>query len=817
MPISRDLLQQLSVKTAANKTAAKQTGVGTLPRSIHRLPGLREWVSVESIALAPVPVKRSNGWVIVSLVAVPTKLEDGSEGLFAPWAAVAWSWPEKQVVQKIDLRRREDTASLRNPRTITAQPADSKVVLEPRSRTLRENSLFQALDAFLAASPDLTMSALARYYAGLLPAAVYPYYWALVPESREWLRPNVTAVALAPIKNSQRFAGSDYTNAILMSSANPELPKLGKQITKPSTNRWEHPIDLTKQIGPWLGKCLTLAESSVLENVSDLQALESRWHLPGFRLAVVGEFNRGKSTLVNRLLRRFIVPVDTRSTTAIPTSIVAGPKDRMEVNFSKKRREVRSLKESSWRDLLATDLTANEREVFAEVQLTVDDLWLRSLDVELIDTPGTGDLDRGRTSLVFELLSQSDAAVFVVSALAPFSRTEAAFLSQEVVGRRIDRILIVVSHLDTIAEAQRARMLNYIQEQVAAVSDSISVLPLHPVDGSTTETEVLDMVRAHIAAMVSRGDRRAWRSQQVAQQLVDHLSSLIKTSESAIAAARMNPAERQRALQQVQAEIRKAELQWQRIRHELDQHCQQGYQQLRENILNAKTDLIDALSLELSKTSNPKFWWERELPFRLRREFRALGRRLEDFCVKAIARDFEWLRSEVSRTFNTQVSRKAPTGSSQPLELNHNLQPLELVDLQRYRLLTRIGQSATFVCGSIFGGGPVGGVVAGSGALYLSERLMNEKLEKQRQLIAQELEPSIDRALDQYSQVVSEHLQRLYRQISEDMKHQQAVWQSAKSTALQERAAVGSVETTWQQTIKEALALKTEIITALQQ
>ncbi|MGH2415671.1 MAG: dynamin family protein, partial [Microcystaceae cyanobacterium] len=375
-----------------------------------------------------------------------------------------------------------------------------------------------------------------------------------------------------------------------------------------------------------------LAESSKLENiVSELQALETRWHLPGFQLAVVGEFNRGKSTLINRLLGRSLVPVGTLSTTAIPTFITPGADECMEVRFSKKHSEVRSLQEASWSDLLGT--ASGESEMVTQVQLTVDDPWLRSLDVELIDAPGIGDLNGHHTSLVFDLLSQCDAAILVVSANSPFGMGEGAFLKQEMMGRHIERILVVVSHLDTIAQEDRARVLTHIRRRVTEVSEKITILPLHPVD-HTTEAVVLNAVRTQIATMVSKGERKAWRSQQVAGQLADHLSQMSQIGEAAIATARMNPVEREKALQQAQAEVQKAELRWQKIRRELDKRCQQCYQLLKEKILSAKTELLEVLAFELSRTSNPKLWWERELPFRLRREFPSLSRKSEDLFLK---------------------------------------------------------------------------------------------------------------------------------------------------------------------------------------
>jgi hypothetical protein len=122
MATDQESPQQLSVEPDA-----KLGGVEELLSNINCTPGLREWVTPESVALAPIPVKREDSWGIMSLLAVPTQLENGSKGFLAPWGAVEWNWTEKKVTQMIDLRLRDETASLRGSKTISALPADKRL------------------------------------------------------------------------------------------------------------------------------------------------------------------------------------------------------------------------------------------------------------------------------------------------------------------------------------------------------------------------------------------------------------------------------------------------------------------------------------------------------------------------------------------------------------------------------------------------------------------------------------------------------------------------------------------------------------------
>jgi len=803
MATDQESPQQLSVEPDA-----KLGGVEELLSNINCTPGLREWVTPESVALAPIPVKREDSWGIMSLLAVPTQLENGSKGFLAPWGAVEWNWTEKKVTQMIDLRLRDETASLRGSKTISALPADKKITLEPMDSTHREKALFHALNELLSTPPSTQtdLTPLAEHYAGILPSEVYPYYWVLNSASKDWLHHSVSAAALTSTQQIGEELIQDTTAKKKEQHGTQQSLPTPPQLLKP-------PSDLTKQIGPWLRRSLALAESSSREVASELQALDARWRLPGFRLAFVGEFSRGKSSLLNSLLGRSLLPVGALPTTATLTSIVAGPEDRMEVRFSKDNQEVRSLEKSSWKDLLAIDRAGNDNELSAEVQLTLNHPWLRSLDVELIDTPGAGDLSGHRAAVLFDLLSQCDATVLLVSAAMPFSMTEASFLTQEVIGRHIPCILVVVSKLDTLPEQERPKILNVIRDRVAQISTAIPVLPLHPVDTTATAQETLEAVRAQIEAMVARSDRRAWRSRQVAEQIADHLDHLMEIGSTAIAAIRMSAAERQKALEKAQAETSKVELEWERIRLELDKRRLQLDQKLQLDITVAKTELLETLSLELRKTPDPKSWWERDLPFRMRRELIALGRKSETYILTAIARDFEWLQTEVARIFGTKLARQA-ADSQETTEIASDLRELQLSDMKLYRLLTRIGSGAAMASMSLIGG-PVG-IAASVTVGILVDQLLTQSLEKQRHLLAQELTPSVDRGIEEYCSGVSDRLRQLYHQLIEQMTQGQTAWRTAKDAALK-TAGSESNEKACQQIIDQASALRKDIYTALKQ
>lgn len=591
-----------------------------------------------------------------------------------------------------------------------------------------------------------------------------------------------------------------------------------------STNR---PIDLSDRIEAWLRATLSMAEAFALsEIVEELKKLSTRQQMPGFQLAFVGEFSRGKSTLINRLLAEPLLPVGDLPTTATITSLVAGSMQGMEVFFADGQHDSRPLEESSWDDLIADDQPEQAEKVIARVRLTVDNAWLRELDAEMIDTPGINDLSNYRAALVSETLSESDAAVLLVSAIFPLSLTEAAFLQQQVLGRHIPQVIVVVSMLDKVPASQQGAAFKAACERVGHVSSLIQVYPAHPLTEGTTEADILEAVRLRIADMVAQSDRRAWRSQQAAATLVGYLGQLIEASHTAIEAAQLDSAARLEASRKAQERLQTAELQWEKLGQDFEERRLQLDTLLREQLLAAQNTLVEAATDDLNKAPDPKIWWERDFPLRLRNTFFTLAHDYENRVLTALARDVQWLQQEVTRQFGIRSGMSAPL-PDRPAEIPVDARSLELTDIERQKLFVRLGTSAAALVGYLLlapiGGAlsvakamtdlfNVGGAVLGSEAVNIAASpWFNRKTEAQRKLLSGEISRTVERGMQEYTLRLSIRLRDLYSQVIQDMKREQTSWLGARKQALLSAGPV-SPALPWTQLLDEASQLQAEIL-----
>jgi GTP-binding protein EngB required for normal cell division len=173
-----------------------------------------------------------------------------------------------------------------------------------------------------------------------------------------------------------------------------------------------------------------LNELAVLGTERDreqLTALLDRLDAERLRVLVAGEAKRGKSTLVNALLGRELLPSGVTPLTAVTTTVRYGDDERAEVRFLDGHEEKYPL--AALPDLVTERGNPGNWRRIAGVTVYVTAPVLAG-GVELVDTPGTGSVFEWDTRTAHEALRSMDAAVFVLTADPPVSASERDLLDK---------------------------------------------------------------------------------------------------------------------------------------------------------------------------------------------------------------------------------------------------------------------------------------------------------------------------------------------------------------------------------------------------
>ncbi|MCL6634206.1 MAG: dynamin family protein [Peptococcaceae bacterium] len=178
-----------------------------------------------------------------------------------------------------------------------------------------------------------------------------------------------------------------------------------------------------------------------------------------FNLVVLGEFKRGKTTFLNALLGAEILPTAVVPLTSIVTVIQYGESLKSRVLFLNGEEKEVSL------DEVACYVTEegnpkNEKKVKL-VQLEYPSPYLKE-GVLLIDTPGVGSIYQNNTDETYSYLPKVDAAIFMLSADQPLSRSECGFLKE--IKHYSVRTFFILNKIDYLEEKDRPRALDFARK-----------------------------------------------------------------------------------------------------------------------------------------------------------------------------------------------------------------------------------------------------------------------------------------------------------------------------------------------------------------
>ncbi len=215
-------------------------------------------------------------------------------------------------------------------------------------------------------------------------------------------------------------------------------------------------------------------------------------------VAVVGRVSSGKSSLLNALLERALLPVGVVPVTAVTTRLLADAEPALELDYLDGRHEQRPLDELARH--ISEQGNPGNRERLAEVRVGLGALpW--AAQAVFTDTPGLGALQGHARAAALDYLPRSDLGLLLIDASATLTELERDLAQAVLDSGATLRVLLTKSDL-VDAEAVREQCTYLAQALGAALGTSLSVQALSSVPAQ-------------------RGALRAWREQILQPLLTD--------------------------------------------------------------------------------------------------------------------------------------------------------------------------------------------------------------------------------------------------------------------------------------------------------
>jgi GTP-binding protein EngB required for normal cell division len=203
-----------------------------------------------------------------------------------------------------------------------------------------------------------------------------------------------------------------------------------------------------------------LAEELGAEPVAEeARELAARVSAGRFYVACVGQFKRGKSTLLNALVGHAVLPTGFVPVTAVPTVIRFGDELHARVR----------MRDGYWRDVAMSDLKEYvTEELNPENKKAVDGAEafvpspLLSSGMCFVDTPGLGSVFTGNSATTQAFIPHIDAALVVVGADPPIAGEELALV--EALGTQVQDLILVINKADRTNDPERAAAVKFTRE-----------------------------------------------------------------------------------------------------------------------------------------------------------------------------------------------------------------------------------------------------------------------------------------------------------------------------------------------------------------
>ena len=170
-----------------------------------------------------------------------------------------------------------------------------------------------------------------------------------------------------------------------------------------------------------------------------------------FFVACVGQFKRGKSTLLNALVGQAILPAGVLPVTSFPTILRYGTSLGARLRLAASG--LKDIPANEVEEYISESKNPENRKVVEALEIFVPCPLLAS-GMCLVDTPGLGSVFAGNTKATRDFIPQMDAILFVLGADPPISGEEIA-LAENVAGQTRE-ILFVLNKADRVSEEDRS-------------------------------------------------------------------------------------------------------------------------------------------------------------------------------------------------------------------------------------------------------------------------------------------------------------------------------------------------------------------------
>ncbi|MCM1110440.1 MAG: dynamin family protein [Clostridium sp.] len=517
-----------------------------------------------------------------------------------------------------------------------------------------------------------------------------------------------------------------------------------------------------------------------------------------FSIAVVGEFNRGKSSMINRLVDREALPLGMLPTTTMLTRVRYGsPEKLIVVNKDGRKVADTTLSLAAWEPFKTAEGEGSGAAADGQAYVTVNDTWLRRTGIEIIDTPGAGDLDDSRARVIGQALMGCDGALITISATSPMSMTERVFMEQRIISRRIPYVALVITRIDQIPERERERLVEFVKQRLKVWGHDVPVLVAGASDSLPEKYSAIcgdDRIRE----LMTSWSRDTSRGQLIELWLAGRLLETIKSARGALEAQlEVLDASDDRRRQLAQEKINELTAQnsrWQKLRAEMNNRADVCEHKVLAKASELAENLVEQLQVEISGVGDIPKWLNEIYPYRIKVQLANISSAIDNYANQQIQADMRWLATQISSEFKGARFE----GVTLPEHVRPNEEEIapdvrqkpEVENLEKKRIKRQVLTAATTAAVTIAlacttgGLGILGTLGFGTTAGIFNQQFFKKKIEEQRQEVKGYIATRVPEIIREASADAGLRLRTIYNNIASESFTSESAWTDAQRKAI---------------------------------
>src|SRR5580658_484483 len=196
---------------------------------------------------------------------------------------------------------------------------------------------------------------------------------------------------------------------------------------------------------------------------ADARSVAERVSEGRFYVACIGQFKRGKSSVLNALVGASVLPTGVVPVTTVPTIVRYGSHAAARVRFEASAGGWTDIPVNTVDEYVSEEKNPENAKHVAALEIFVPSPLLAT-GMCFVDTPGLGSVFTGNTAATQAFIPHIDAALVVIGADPPLAGEELTLV--EAVGQHVHDLVVVLNKADRTTPEEKAAAADFADRQL---------------------------------------------------------------------------------------------------------------------------------------------------------------------------------------------------------------------------------------------------------------------------------------------------------------------------------------------------------------